>query len=345
MLYRHVMNEPPALKGEHWSDGVWSRMCGSGCSGVDISGLGSGGTIWVPFPGGAPMTGGASVPGGASMTGDASASGAVPLTAEAAASAAAAVVEGGVLTSAAVAAGNIDIDLVTVAPRGRAASSPSSFYYSRLNSSPLLTSGSARLLPSSLRLTPLSPPHQAGLALHPTPFPLVSPANPTSPCRPYSFSSFSFHLSSPHPAALGADGFAFVLLPDPTVGLPGPNMGYGRRPYKQEELFLGVEGSRDEQGANSNIPTNYYVGMNVDYRMTSAGHSSVNPAGIPWLGGNKKLHAWVAYNAAASLLSVRLSSSPAMPPSALLSLPFNACDLFHIAPKEDGGEREAVLVL
>ncbi|CAI7739444.1 unnamed protein product [Closterium sp. NIES-54] len=64
------------------------------------------------------------------------------------------------------------------------------------------------------------------------------------------------------------------------------------------------------------------------------------------LDGNKNetLHAWVAYNATASLLSVRLSSSPTMPPSALLSFPFNPCDLFHNAPKEDGGEGEAVLV-
>ncbi|CAI5488926.1 unnamed protein product, partial [Closterium sp. Naga37s-1] len=73
------------------------------------------------------------------------------------------------------------------------------------------------------------------------------------------------------------------------------------------------------------------------------GHASVHPAGIPSLAANQTLHAWVAYNATASLLSVLLSSSPAMPPSALLSLPFNACDLFHSA-SENGGEGEAVLV-
>ncbi|CAI7905037.1 unnamed protein product, partial [Closterium sp. NIES-53] len=77
-----------------------------------------------------------------------------------------------------------------------------------------------------------------------------------------------------------------------------------------------------------------------------SGHVSVHPAGMASLDGNKNetLHAWVAYNATASLLSVRLSSSPTMPPSALLSFPFNPCDLFHNAPKEDGGEGEAVLV-
>ncbi|CAI5480706.1 unnamed protein product [Closterium sp. Yama58-4] len=95
-------------------------------------------------------------------------------------------------------------------------------------------------------------------------------------------------------------------------------------------------------------PTTHHVGINMDYSMTSAGHASVHPAGIPSLGGsgkeNETLHAWVAYNATASLLSVRLSSSPAMPPSALLSLPFNACDLFHNAPNEEEGEGEAVLV-
>ncbi|CAI5977812.1 unnamed protein product [Closterium sp. NIES-65] len=87
----------------------------------------------------------------------------------------------------------------------------------------------------------------------------------------------------------------------------------------------------------------HHVGINMDYSMTSAGHASVHPAGIPSLAANQTLHAWVAYNATASLLSVLLSSSPAMPPSALLSLPFNACDLFHSA-SENGGEGEAVLV-
>ncbi|CAI5507139.1 unnamed protein product [Closterium sp. Naga37s-1] len=236
-----------------------------------------------------------------------------------------------------------------------AASAPPSFSYSRLNSSsPLLTSGSARLLPSSLRLTPLSPPHQAGLALHPTPFALVSPSTPTSSCRPYSFSSsFSFRLSSPQSAAaLGADGFAFVLLPDPTVGLPGPNMGYGRRPYRGSGVTLNsslphqhsmaVEFDTSSTRLFSD-PTTHHVGVNVDYSMTSASHASVHPTSMPSLAANQTLHAWVAYNATASLLSVRLSSSPAMPPSALLSLPFNACAFFHNA-SANGGEAEAVLV-
>ncbi|CAI5480705.1 unnamed protein product [Closterium sp. Yama58-4] len=209
-------------------------------SGADSGGTSSG---FVSGPAAAYVT---SVPGAASVSvpGGTSALGDFSLSAKAAA-----VVEDGALTSAAAAVGSIDVDLVTVAPRGTAASAPPSFSYSRLNSSPLLTSGSARLLPSSLRLTPLSPPHQAGLALHPTPFPLVSPATPTSPCRPYSFSSsFSFRLSSTNPAALGADGFAFVLLPDPTVGLPGPNMGYGRRPYRQEEAPLDPGGGGSDGG-------------------------------------------------------------------------------------------------
>ncbi|CAI5987550.1 unnamed protein product [Closterium sp. NIES-64] len=352
-------------------------------SGADSGGTPSGGPVELPVPIDVPVPFPPTLPGGASVTGGASVPGGATVASAAAA------VEGGALTSAAAAAGSIDVDLITVAPRGTVASAPPSFSYSPLtSSSPLLTSGSARLLPSSLRLTPLSPPHQAGLALHPTPFPLVSPATPTSPCRPYSFSSsFSFRLSSPHPAALGADGLAFVLLPDPTVGLPGPNMGYGRRPYRQEEMFVELEGGEEqlcevENGAvtcttiggssgsgatlNSSLPhqhslavefdtsstrlfsdpTTHHVGINVDYSMTSAGHASVHPAGMASLSGNKNetLHAWVAYNATSSLLSVRLSSSPAMPPSALLSLPFNACDLFHSAPKEDGGEGEAVLV-
>ncbi|CAI5499457.1 unnamed protein product [Closterium sp. Naga37s-1] len=167
-------------------------------------------------------------------------------------------------------------------------------------------------------------------------------------------------------------------------------MGYGRRPYRQEEVFVGVggfdEGGEEEVcvvengavsctviGSSSSIgitfnsslphqhslavefdtsstrlfldPTVQHVGINMDYSMASAGHASVHPAGIPSLAANanQTLHAWVAYNATASLLSVRLSSSPAMPPSALLSLPFNACDLFHSA-SENGGDGEAVLV-
>ncbi|CAI5520942.1 unnamed protein product [Closterium sp. Naga37s-1] len=94
---------------------------------------------------------------------------------------------------------------------------------------PLLTAGSARRNRSSLSLTTLSDLNAASLALHPAPFALLAPATPTSPCRPFSFStSFTFRISSPNAAGLGGEGLAFVMLPTPTLGLPGPSLGYGR---------------------------------------------------------------------------------------------------------------------
>ncbi|CAI5978737.1 unnamed protein product [Closterium sp. NIES-65] len=96
---------------------------------------------------------------------------------------------------------------------------------------PLLTAGSARRNSSSLALTTLSNLNSAALALHPVPFALLAPATPASPCRPFSFStSFAFRISSPNAAGLGGEGLAFVMLPTPTLGLPGPSLGYGRVP-------------------------------------------------------------------------------------------------------------------
>ncbi|CAI5484236.1 unnamed protein product [Closterium sp. Yama58-4] len=94
---------------------------------------------------------------------------------------------------------------------------------------PLLTAGSARRNRASLSLTTLSDLNSASLALHPAPFALLAPATPASPCRPFSFStSFAFRISSPNAAGLGGEGLAFVMLPSPTLGLPGPSLGYGR---------------------------------------------------------------------------------------------------------------------
>ncbi|CAI5981476.1 unnamed protein product [Closterium sp. NIES-64] len=94
---------------------------------------------------------------------------------------------------------------------------------------PLLTAGSARRNSSSLSLTTLSDLNAAALALHPAPFALLAPATPSSPCRPFSFStSFAFRISSPNAAGLGGEGLAFVMLPTPMLGLPGPSLGYGR---------------------------------------------------------------------------------------------------------------------
>ncbi|CAI5482868.1 unnamed protein product [Closterium sp. Yama58-4] len=94
---------------------------------------------------------------------------------------------------------------------------------------PLLTAGSARRNRAALSLTTLSDLNSAALALHPSPFALLAPATPASPCRPFSFStSFAFRISSPNAAGLGGEGLAFVMLPSPTLGLPGPSLGYGR---------------------------------------------------------------------------------------------------------------------
>ncbi|CAI7834040.1 unnamed protein product, partial [Closterium sp. NIES-53] len=94
---------------------------------------------------------------------------------------------------------------------------------------PLITAGSARRNSSSLSLTSLSDFNSASLALYPAPFALLAPATPASPCRPFSFStSFTFRISSPNAAGLGGEGLAFVMLPTPTLGLPGPSLGYGR---------------------------------------------------------------------------------------------------------------------
>ncbi|CAI7764051.1 unnamed protein product, partial [Closterium sp. NIES-53] len=127
-------------------------------------------------------------------------------------------------------AGSTAIDLVSVMPTSTDPSPLKSFSHWPLSSAhPLLTAGSARRNRSSLSLTTLSDLNAASLALHPTPFALLAPATPSSPCRPFSFStSFTFRISSPNAAGLGGEGLAFVLLPTPTLGLPGPSLGYGR---------------------------------------------------------------------------------------------------------------------
>ncbi|CAI5485417.1 unnamed protein product [Closterium sp. Naga37s-1] len=126
---------------------------------------------------------------------------------------------------------------------------------------PLITAGSARRNSSSLSLTSLSDFNSASLALHPAPFALLAPATPASPCRPFSFStSFTFRISSPNAAGLGGEGLAFVMLPTPTLGLPGPSLGYGR-----VLLPPGSTAGADNSSSSSGVSSQQHRSLAVEF--------------------------------------------------------------------------------
>ncbi|CAI5501409.1 unnamed protein product [Closterium sp. Naga37s-1] len=207
-----------------------------------------------------------------------------------------------------------------------------SFSHWPLSSShPLLTAGSTRRNPSSLSLTTLSDRHAVSLALHPAPFALLAPATPSSPCRPFSFStSFAFRISSPNAAGLGGEGLAFVMLPSPTLGLPGPSLGYGR-------LLLppGSTTGTDDSGSTSAVSSqqhrslavefdtssspeffdrpDHHVGVNLHGSMLSLSSAPVHPLGIPSLNAGQTLLATIQYNASSSQLTLWLSPAPLSP--------------------------------
>ncbi|CAI5532761.1 unnamed protein product [Closterium sp. Naga37s-1] len=198
-----------------------------------------------------------------------------------------------------------------------------SFTHWPLSSShPLLTAGSTRRNPSSLSLTTLSDLNAAALALHPTPFALLAPATPSSPCRPFSFStSFTFRISSPNAAGLGGEGLAFVMLPTPTLGLPGPSLGYGRLllppgsttgtddSQPQQHRSLAVEFDTSSSPEFWDRP-DHHVGVNLHGSMLSLASAPVHPLGIPSLNAGQTLLATIQYNASSSHLTVWLFPAP-----------------------------------
>ncbi|CAI5984994.1 unnamed protein product [Closterium sp. NIES-64] len=218
---------------------------------------------------------------------------------------------------------------------------------------PLLTAGSARHNSSSLALTTLSDLNAAALALHPAPFALLAPATPASPCRPFSFStSFAFRISSPNAAGLGGEGLAFVMLPTPMLGLPGPSLGYGR-------VLLPPESTTGADNSSSDVPSqqqrslavefdtssspqfwdrpDHHVGVNLRGSMLSLASVPVHPLGIPSLNAGQTLLATIQYNASSSHLTVYLSpapsssrssspTSPPLPRSAVLSMFLDTCE-------------------
>ncbi|CAI6008656.1 unnamed protein product [Closterium sp. NIES-65] len=240
-------------------------------------------------------------------------------------------------------AGSMAVDLVSVmstrseSQREQANPSPlKSFTHWPLSSShPLLTAGSTRRNRSSLSLTTLSDLNAAALALHPTPFALLAPATPSSPCRPFSFStSFSFRISSPNAAGLGGEGLAFVMLPSPTLGLPGPSLGYGRlllppgsttgadnasgvssqvcvisKYVSSQHRSLAVEFDTASSPEFFDRP-DHHVGVNLHGSMLSLASAPVHPLGIPSLNAGQTLLATIHYNASSSLLTVWLSPAP-----------------------------------
>ncbi|CAI5485439.1 unnamed protein product [Closterium sp. Naga37s-1] len=226
-------------------------------------------------------------------------------------------------------AGSMAVDLVSVmstrseSQREKANPSPlKSFTHWPLSSShPLLTAGSTRRNRSSLSLTTLSDLNAAALALHPTPFALLAPATPSSPCRPFSFStSFSFRISSPNAAGLGGEGLAFVMLPSPTLGLPGPSLGYGRlllppgsttgadnaSGVSSQHRSLAVEFDTASSPEFFDRP-DHHVGVNLHGSMLSLASAPVHPLGIPALNAGQTLLATIHYNASSSHLTVWLS--------------------------------------
>ncbi|CAI5482557.1 unnamed protein product [Closterium sp. Yama58-4] len=227
---------------------------------------------------------------------------------------------------------------------------------------PLLTAGSARRNRSSLSLTTLSDVNAASLALHPAPFALIAPATPTSPCRPFSFStSFTFRISSPNAAGLGGEGLAFVMLPTPTLGLPGPSLGYGRLllpPGSTTSVISAAVSSQQHRSLAVEFDTSaspeffdrqeHHVGVNLDGSMLSLASAPVHPVGIPSLNAGQTLLATIQYNASSSQLTLWLSpapssfpprsssrspprsslssSSPPLPRSAVLTTFLDTCD-------------------
>ncbi|CAI6008654.1 unnamed protein product, partial [Closterium sp. NIES-65] len=228
----------------------------------------------------------------------------------------------------------------------RPAANPSplkSFTHWPLSSShPLLTAGSARRNRSSLSLTTLSNLNSAALALHPAPFALLDPATPSSPCRPFSFStSFTFRISSPNAAGLGGEGLAFVMLPSPTLGLPGPSLGYGRlllppgnRIGADDSGSIGAVSSQQRSLAvefdTSSSPeffdrSDHHVGVNLHGSMLSLASAPVHPLGIPSLNAGQTLLATIHYNASSSLLTWLGGNDPvAAAPPPLLFVGFTA---------------------
>ncbi|GJP33181.1 hypothetical protein CLOM_g17742 [Closterium sp. NIES-68] len=247
-------------------------------------------------------------------------------------------------------AGSTAIDLASVVPTQTDPSTVKSFCFWPIKTThPLLTAGSARRSPSSLALTALSDVNSAALALHPAPFALLAPATPASPCRPFSFAtSFAFRISSPNAAGLGAHGMAFVMLPEPTLGLPGPSLGYGRvlvpagrvsstsdanvSSVASSQHSLAVEFDTSGSPEFFDRP-DHHVGVNVDFSLVSLASASVHPVGLPALNSGQTLLASILYNASSSQLSVWLSPassssppSPALPRSAVLSTFLDTCE-------------------
>ncbi|CAI5978731.1 unnamed protein product [Closterium sp. NIES-65] len=223
---------------------------------------------------------------------------------------------------------------------------------------PLITAGSARRNSSSLSLTSLSDFNSASLALHPAPFALLAPATPASPCRPFSFStSFTFRISSPNAAGLGGEGLAFVMLPTPTLGLPGPSLGYGRvllppgstagaDNSTAQDRSLAVECDTSKSLKHFSLPSLYHpqqhrslavefdtsaslefwdrpdhhVGVNLHGSMLSLASAPVHPLGIPALNAGQTLLATIHYNASSSHLTWLGGNDPdaVSPPPPLL---------------------------
>ncbi|CAI5532769.1 unnamed protein product [Closterium sp. Naga37s-1] len=233
------------------------------------------------------------------------------------------------------------IDLVSVMP-------------TRNDAHPLLTAGSARCNPSSLSLTTLSDLDTAALALHPTPFALLAPATPSSPCRLFSFStSFTFRISSPNAAGLGGEGLAFAMLPSPTLGLPGPSLGYGRLLLppgsttgadnasdvssqvhvisvmchlryvsSQQHRSLAVEFDTSSSPEFFDRP-DHHVGVNLHGSMLSLASAPMHPLGIPSLNAGQTLLATIQYNASSSHLTWLGGNDPeaaAPPPAAVCGI-------------------------
>ncbi|CAI6004061.1 unnamed protein product [Closterium sp. NIES-65] len=239
-------------------------------------------------------------------------------------------------------AGTTAIDLASVMPTRTNPSPLKSFTHWPLSSShPLLTAGSARRNRSSLSLTTLSDLNSAALALHPAPFALLDPATPSSPCRPFSFStSFTFRIS-PNAAGLGGEGLAFVMLPSPTLGLPGPSLGYGRLLLPPGSTIgaddsgsIGAVSSQQRSLAvefdTSSSPeffdrSDHHVGVNLHGSMLSLTSAPVHPLGIPSLNAGQTLFAIIHYNASSSLLTWLGGNDPvAAAPPPLLFVGFTA---------------------
>ncbi|CAI5942007.1 unnamed protein product [Closterium sp. NIES-64] len=236
-------------------------------------------------------------------------------------------------------AGTTAIDLASVMPTRTNPSPLKSFTHWPLSSShPLLTAGSARRNRSSLSLTTLSDLNSAALALHPAPFALLDPATPSSPCRPFSFStSFTFRIS-PNAAGLGGEGLAFVMLPSPTLGLPGPSLGYGRLLLPPGSTIgaddsgsIGAVSSQQRSLAvefdTSSSPeffdrSDHHVGVNLHGSMLSLTSAPVHPLGIP----SSRSSSSPFSRSSRSASSSSSASARPLPRSAVLSMFLDTCE-------------------